>query len=112
MFALAIAGRVLLNALDTGFGVGHLAIMLGLVALALGLVAQHRSALRLGGALCLLLSLVVPLGMFNPFAASDLLGLTSGPQYVHDALVWLLPLELLFLGLAYFLDSPSCSDRH
>lgn len=111
IFMLVVAGRVLSSAASTGFGLGHSVLVSISVVIAVCLFAQHRWALRLAGSLCLLLCFVVPLGIINPFMASDLLGIEKELPSVQVALTWLLPLELLLLALACVLDSPACADQ-
>ena len=51
-----------------------------------------------------LIAIAAPVSAFNPFAAGDTMAEGGVPQTVPEILIWLIPLEIVFLGAAYFID--------
>ena len=70
------------------------------VILAFLLIKQIRLARRFTAAICLLIAILLPIGVFNPFAAMDGIQLPS----INTVLLWLIPTEFFALTSAYFLD--------
>jgi len=76
-------------------------LMLGL---AFGLLRQFRWALRTTAALFLLIVILLPGGLFNPFTAGDYIASGKNPPTVTTTLFWLIPLEAFLLTIVYILD--------
>lgn len=68
------------------------------------LFREQRRARRAFAFALVLLALIIPLGVINPFAASDLMAQGATPPGLDQILVWLLPLEIGLLLVAYFID--------
>jgi uncharacterized membrane protein len=81
-----------------------------LLALAFAIFRQYRWALRLAAAICLLVAVILPLGLFNPFTAGDYMAAGKEPHSVMMILLWLIPLEVLLLSIAFLID-PRRKDR-
>lgn len=76
---------------------------------AAGIAARWQVALRVAAALLLLGALLLPLGVWNPFAAVDGIEMSS----VSATLVWFIPVELCLLLSAWVLDlDPRRLTRH
>ena len=75
-----------------------------MLGLAFGLVQQFRWALRTTAALFLLIVIVLPVGLFDPFTAGDYMAAGKEPSSVTTRLFWLIPLEAFLLTIVYILD--------
>jgi hypothetical protein len=73
-------------------------------ALGVGVLKDHRWALRGTAAICLLFAVALPLSVFNPFVAMDLYRVGKPAPTVPETLIWLLPLEAVLLLTAFLLD--------
>ena len=84
------------------------AIVLVSVILVLGIeLIRYRRWARKGVAILLVLFVVFfPIGYLNPFTAGDLIAEYGEAPTVQEVLVWLIPLEITFLILAWLLDPP------
>jgi hypothetical protein len=76
------------------------------IALALFLVKQKRWALRTAAGLLVLTACLLPVAVFDPFAAGDHLAAGEEPPTISGSLVWIIPVELLLLFSVYILDPP------
>lgn len=91
--------------MDTLALIGHGALLL----FAAGIAARWNVALRVAAALLLVGALLLPLGVWNPFAAID--GIELSP--LSATLVWFIPVELCMLLSAWVLDlDPRRLARH
>jgi hypothetical protein len=54
--------------------IGATALSVGLLSLAAGLLCMNRYARRVAAAFSLLAAIMMPIGVFNPFAAMDYMG--------------------------------------
>jgi hypothetical protein len=75
-----------------------------LLGLAFAIFRQYRWALRLAAAICLLVVIFLPIGLFNPFTAGDYMAAGKEPPSVVQTLLWLIPLEALLLAIVFILD--------
>lgn len=82
-----------------------------LATLALGLayaiIKQYRWALRLTTAILLVAAVVLPVGVLNPFSAGDYLVAGMEAPSVTQTLLWLVPVEILLLLIAFLIDPES-----
>lgn len=83
---------------------GTTVLIVALLGVSLGLYRRQRIVLRLASAVFLLVALVLPVGMFNPFTAGD--KLTNGMVVAAVAvtprtLAWIVLLEGVLLALAW-----------
>lgn len=76
-------------------------LMLGL---AFGLLRQFRWALRIAATVFLLIAMVLPFGLFDPFMAADYMAAGKEPLSVTTRLFWLIPLEAFLLTIVHILD--------
>lgn len=67
---------------------------------------MNRYARRVAAAFSLLGAIIIPIGVFNPFAAMDYSG---EPPTVMSTLAWTIPVVAGLLLLAWLLDSPENS---
>ena len=88
------------------------ALVFGFVALgfAVALIRHSRWALRTLAALFVLTAIVLPAGIWSPFTAGDYMGAGREPPTVSKTLVWLVPLEVGLLTMAFVVD-PSNEKR-
>ncbi len=102
---------VLISAHSFFFAATHAQGILGnlifgalLLGLAFAIFRQYRWALRLAAAICLLVVVVLPIGLFNPFTAGDYMAAGKEPPSVVQTLLWLIPLEALLLAVVFIVD--------
>lgn len=76
-----------------------------LLVLVYGLFRQLPWALRSTAYVFILFAIILPIGILNPFTAGDYLAAGKNPPDVKLTLLWLIPLEVLFVASAYILDS-------
>jgi hypothetical protein len=69
-----------------------------------GLFKQHHWAFWTTIIVFLLYALILPVGLFNPFAAGDYLLAGQEPPTIGETLLWLIPLEALLLLEICILD--------
>jgi len=88
------------------------ALIFGLVALgfAVALIRRSRWALRALAAVFVLTAIILPVGIWNPFTAGDYMAGRREPPTVSRTLVWLVPLEVGLLAVAFVVD-PSNEKR-
>ena len=102
---LLLGVRFALSALDSnGSMIITLAIAVFFFILSYGLFKAHRWVLRSSAFMFLMSALVLPIGIFNPFTAGDYLAAGKQPPDVKYTLLWLIPVEILLLAVAYMLD--------
>jgi hypothetical protein len=109
---VAVVYAVLLLATGVAAGVrgiqirsaGGIAIAVGLLVWAAGLIWGRIFVYRATAAASLLVAIALPGLMFNVFAVGDYLAASRNPPDVESTALWLVPLELLMLGAVYFLD--------
>jgi hypothetical protein len=77
------------------------ALVLGL---AFPIFRQYHWALRFTAAICLLVAIFLPIGLFNPFTAGDYMVSGKEPTSVVQTLLWLIPLEALLLSIVLIID--------
>lgn len=112
--AYLVAGWCVWQAGDASYGairgqmaaVGAAALSIGLLTLAIGLLCMNRYARRVAAAFSLLGAIIIPIGVFNPFAAMDYPG---EPPTVMSTLAWTIPVVAVLLLLAWLLDPPKNS---
>lgn len=78
-------------------------IALGLFALAIGLLRMNRYARRVVAVFALIMAIIIPIGVINPFAALDYPG--EAPD-VTRLLALVVPFVVGMLLLAWLLDPP------
>ena len=104
MFSIAAIRIIWLAAIkDTNIFVLVIFALL-MLGLAFGLVQQSSWALRIAAAVFLLIVIVLPIGLFNPFTAGDYIVSGKKPPSVTITLFWLIPLEAFLLTIIYILD--------
>lgn len=77
-----------------------------LLALGIGLWLLQFWARRMTAALCLLVAVLLPPGVINPFAAMDV----ASPPTLGGILAWLIPVVILLLATAWLVDPPRASQ--
>jgi len=75
-----------------------------ILGLAFAIYRQYRWALRLVAAICLLVAIVLPIGIFNPFTAGDYIAAGKEPPSITFTLLWLIPLEVLLFAIVFIID--------
>jgi len=75
-----------------------------LLILAYGLFRQYRWALRISAYAFLVIAIILPGGIFNPFTAGDYMAAGKPPPDVKHTLLWLVPVEALLLAAAFILS--------
>jgi hypothetical protein len=75
-----------------------------LLGLAFAIFQRYSWALRLAAAICLLVAIFLPAGLFNPFTAGDYMAAGKEPPSVVQTLLWLIPLEALLLAVVFIVD--------
>ena len=83
-----------------------------LLGLAFAIFRQYRWALRLAAAICLLVAVLLPIGLFNPFTAGDYMAAGKEPPSVVQTLLWLIPLEALLLAVVFIIDPRKKRTNH
>lgn len=82
--------------------VGPIAVVGALLTFGVGLIARWYWARKVAATLCLLVAIILPIGIVNPFAAMDV----AQPPTLSEVLIWLVPAVLGLLGLAWLIDPP------
>ena len=93
-FAATHAQGIIRNLVFGGFFLG----------LAFAIFRQYRWALRLAATICILVAIVLPIGLFNPFTAGDYIAAGSEAPSVIQTLLWLIPLEASLLAIVFIID--------
>ena len=75
-----------------------------LFGLAYAIYRQYRWALRLIAAILLLVAVLMPVGIFNPFRVGDYMVAGQQTPSVAQTLLWLIPLEILLLTIVFIID--------
>jgi hypothetical protein len=103
---LVVAANMLWVFLTSYRSTGGLIAALVLIAIAIGVLLDRRLALRCAAAGCVLMAFILPIGIFNPFAAGDYLAQGREPPGVSTTLIWLVPIELALLLVTWIIDPP------
>ena len=103
---LLVAARMLWVFLTEYRSAGGLIAALVLIAIAIGVLRDRWLARRCAAAVCVLMAFILPLGIFNPFAAGDYMAQGHEPPTVSTTLTWLLPIELTLLLATWIIDPP------
>lgn len=118
LLAYLYAGLALLLAIQIVWAAYHYGVNLGraiFIALllwwAVSSVRLSPLALKISGALSLLLAVFFPLAILNPFAAGDYLAQGLEPPGVAETMYWLVPLEIFLLAAAYVFDYTAVSGQ-
>lgn len=80
------------------------AAVVTLTVFAIGLLRLQRWALRTAAAAFLLAAVILPVGIFSPFIAGDVMLTGNDPPTIGMTLAWLIPVESLLLGVVFLLD--------
>lgn len=83
-----------------------------LLGLAFAIFRQYRWALRLAAVICLLVVVLLPIGLFNPFTAGDYMAAGKEPPSVVQTLLWLIPLEVFLLAIVFIIDPRKKKPAH
>ncbi len=75
-----------------------------LFGLAFGVFRQYRWVLRGTSFVLLMLAIILPVGVFNPFTAGDYLAVGKETPSVPQTLMWLIPVEFLLLAIIFIID--------
>ncbi|MCB2184514.1 MAG: hypothetical protein KQH63_21025 [Desulfobulbaceae bacterium] len=59
---------------------------------------------KITAAAVLFTAIILPVGIFSPFTVSDYMAAGAQPPSIGKTLLWLIPLEVLLLGLVFLLD--------
>jgi hypothetical protein len=106
-FAICLLGSVrsFFFAVITNQGViQNLIVGVLLLGLSFAIYRQYRWALRLTAGICLITAVFLPIGLFNPFTAGDYMVTGKSPPTILQTLLWLIPLEILFMAIAFIID--------
>ena len=87
------------NGIFTNFLIGVL-----LLGLAFAIYLKYTWALRTVAAVCLLVVIILPIGLFNPFTAGDYITSGKEPPSIPQTLLWLVPLEALLVSIVFIID--------
>ena len=101
---LGAAARMIVVLSTLHFSLSGVVASIVAILLAVGLFRDNRMARRCTAGVCLLASLIVPFGIFSPFAVGDYLAAREQPPDFYASLVWLIPLELALWATIYVLD--------
>ncbi|WP_455198563.1 hypothetical protein, partial [Kaarinaea lacus] len=77
-----------------------------LCLLGFGLVRCWDRAKHLLAAVLLFSAIVTPIGFINPFHAGDQIARYGNAPAIAEILIWLVPLEIFLLVIAWLLDLP------
>jgi hypothetical protein len=69
-----------------------------------GLFRKHRWALRGVAFIFLMIAIILPAGLFNPFTAGDYFAAGMEPPAISQTLIWLIPVEIFLLTVIYVID--------
>ena len=75
-----------------------------LFILTYGLLNDHRWASRGSALIFIMTAIILPAGIFNPFTAADNMVAGEQPPTVQHTLLWLIPVEVLLLTIAFIID--------
>lgn len=87
-----------------GIAFGRLIFLTLASIFSVGLLLQAPFARRLLSAMLLLVAIILPSGLLNPFMASDMIASGQRPPEVHNALLTIIPIELVLLALIWLVD--------
>lgn len=86
---------------------GTTLLIVALLGVSLGLYRQQRIVLRLASTVFLLVAVVLPVGVFNPFAKGDKLAngkVVAAVAVTPQTLAWVVLLAGVLLALAWFVN--------
>ena len=104
LFAILAVSNLLLFATSKYVSYENLVIGCSLFGLAYAVFREYRWSLRAAAIICVLLAIILPAGLLNPFTAGDNLVAGEDPPSVTQTLLWLVPAEILLLAVAFILD--------
>jgi len=105
LLCLAVSVRGFYEAsLQKPDSLGSLVLAALATGLAYAIIKQYHWALRLMTAILLVTAVFLPVGVLNPFAAGDYLAVGREAAPVAETLLWLVPLEILILVIAFLID--------
>jgi hypothetical protein len=106
VWALALFGEAIFYAFHPvhGFTLFDGAWFLVIAGLIFGLLKSSIVAYRAVAVICLLVAIITPIGIFNPFTAGDYFSEGIDPPSVGSTAIWLVPMEIGLLFTAFFLD--------
>lgn len=84
--------------------IGNLVFGVLLLVLAFFIFKEYRGALRLMAGIFILIAVVLPIGILNPFTAGDYMAAGREPPSVLSTLLWLIPIEVLLLVIVFIID--------
>jgi hypothetical protein len=94
----------LIFAIGEKLDIGHLTVGILFSFLSIGIYLQNRWALRLASVIFLLIAIILPIGVFNPFTAGDYLAAGMEIPSITATLLWLVPIEALLLFIVVVID--------
>jgi len=83
---------------------GHVILGIMFSLLAIGIYRQNQWVLRLTAAIFLLIAIILPIGILNPFTAGDYMVSGKEPPSVMLTLLWLIPIDTILLGIVIIID--------
>lgn len=107
LFAVLAGGfavQVILVGWDHGFETARLVVLGLTLALVWGLARGRLWGRRAATVLCLLVAIGLPGAYLSPFAAGDAMAQGLAPPTIGELMVWIVPVEIFVLGLAWALD--------
>jgi hypothetical protein len=77
-----------------------------LLVFAYAVFRGFRWALRLAAGVLLLVAVILPVGLINPFMATEQMAAGFQSSSLAITLLWLIPLEAILLAAIWFIDPP------
>jgi hypothetical protein len=109
---LIAAGRCVWVGIVNNRGVlGGAIVLIITLMISYGLFKQYIWALWFTVVLFLLLAVILPVGIFNPFTAGDYFAAGKEPPTIGRTLLWLIPMEALLLSAIYLLDPRTIAKK-
>jgi len=102
--AVAAARYLWIAVFNTRGSTAAVVMMIITGSIAFGLMKQQRWAVRACTALLVLIAVILPVGLFSPFRAGDMMAAGIEPPSVLQTLAWLVPVEVIMLAIMYVLD--------
>ena len=103
-YAAVIAGWAIWRVWESDRQPGPIFLSLLATVFAFGLATNRRIPRRVVAAVCLMVALIAPFGVINPFAAMDLEAMGQTAPELNAILAWMIPFEIFLLASAYILD--------
>jgi len=104
LFALQSARSFFLAATHTQSILSNMIFGTLSLGLAFAIFRQYRWALRGAAFIFLMLAIILPVGLFNPFTAGDYFAAGKLPPSVSHTLIWLIPVEILLFAVVFIID--------